>query len=1686
MRALLESPKDFHVPGDGAGRLYFSGQISARNGGKHDVVLCFSGVGNNSAALRAALLLEHFPSIDSIIMVGIAGGVPNPAKVDEHVRLGDIVVSDQGGVVQYDFVKEAATTVGGETTVNFTERNPPRAPSAVLLEAVTLLEIEEYAGNRPWVGHIDSLLKRFGVVRPPPETDILVSSSDPQKAIVHPDDPSRIAGQPRRFSGRIASANILLKNPKKRDYLREKFQVKAIEMESSGIADAAWNASVGYLVVRGICDYCDSNKGDGWQQYAAIVAAGYARALIESLPVAVGASGDSSSAQRVAVRTTVDEYLDALKVISETVSDYSLDDLEGGGGQPKNEPYVPLLLRRANPMTDDQMRPIALASVLDEERDEPHVMFVGPGGAGKSTLTRRIARYVWESPELLGLKQRYLPMIVRLSAFAATEHIVVEKKLRDALYKAGELSLMGDLPEGFFKDWSSQTGAPWFLLFDGLDEVSSDQVAVVVTQLLTLLEAIKAGGHRAAVTSRPGVSSKQLESKLAVYQVLGFTAQQQKQFAESWFGTEAERFISEVRRLEAADLSGNPLLFAVAAVVFRRDGQLVKTKVSLYGRFVQIWLDVATKRGLKSQLGDDVFDLVPGVLEELALKMTEQPGEGSLVALSRLTASYLKDALGLSPPKAFAKGKSMVEILGLRSGVFIRNGNICDWIHANFREYLAARALETQLLSNSADYASVLGAKPFDGNWSEVVSTLVQLHGNSTELLNWIAVEGQRRADAESVLLVHYYWAQSLNRNDPELCKTVVDVLLLGLADWRGAQRARELMKASLVEMGHLAVPALLTALEELNGLQAKTCPGWIKRKPPEIYGEPGNELYGGYKKRRAIVEVFGQIKDIRTIEPLIALLDDDKSDSYRLDMRADVQRALTCIGESAVAPLLKVIGNATYPYERRRRALVALKLVGRRTREVSVTLDQCLREGLSGNHDLLKSCLFAATALRDQNQRGHAAEALKFEDQEVVGRAADFFAAMPDVSVFAPLSEALTRWRELKPHSFSSDLALKDLLSALVLTSHPSGYPQVLRVLTSSLRGNGELGVREALRLAGNLSINGIRRRVLISLLAQLQETEPSAIQLNDRLEVLSSTWRPDELAELVKSTERIEAAVGDVGVGAFISRYLSNREASGTNSMRAFVDGGALLGTLAKCQVRTFTEQAGRLLLGSDEDFQREVSDVLWIAGGVKAEASLLLKLESIKAEHASGEDGMFELYSVLRALGTCGTAQGADMVIETVLRIPRVNIEFSYEVLCPLLRREMLDADRLMRLAENASTHKFARNFFVEALGYFNAPAFGDFFCRMLSDEDETVRFNAARFLGWSSESKAVSPLRDLLQETQSASLAEAAAKSLVRLKASNIGAEIIKAIERFGPAQRDGLIREAARLKEPAVLKYLKGTTRGEEWTPWERGDLLDAVGEFYDEVWARTILEEWLENTRIGVDTGQQRWAFRVLYKRDPNKLLEQAVRLYDEDGLEHSARSMLVDLVARSARKADVNPKLLLPVFKRFLCDEDVAIRESVAEELIYLSGEQRWRIYEELSVMGSWAQACGVYSLGFWDSDESEIDRMRYSPVYVVRYFADLAVTMRRKRPHLLQLADSFTETEGSARVSSYLSLVQEGSEQLLPYIEEKLGTDCIASMFLTHMQSGMESRAKKRRESLMKKEQELFCKSSRQVAFT
>jgi nucleoside phosphorylase len=272
VRTLMDHPVS-HTETDHQGtRHYTLGTMPANNGEVHALALTMVGVGNSISAAATTQLLNDLPSVRTVILSGIAGGVPNVLKAEDHVRLGDIVVSNENGIIQYDFVKEEMGKI--------IPRHPPRPASSNLVRAARVLEADAILGSRPWEAFIAQALVALGWRRPPQSSDLLASTEDQSRFLKHPTDPSRIKKQPRVFLGPIASSNVLLKNPVRRDELRDRYGVKAVEMEGSGTADAAWMSQAHHFVIRGICDYCDPRKGDAWQNYAAAAAAGYLKAIL--------------------------------------------------------------------------------------------------------------------------------------------------------------------------------------------------------------------------------------------------------------------------------------------------------------------------------------------------------------------------------------------------------------------------------------------------------------------------------------------------------------------------------------------------------------------------------------------------------------------------------------------------------------------------------------------------------------------------------------------------------------------------------------------------------------------------------------------------------------------------------------------------------------------------------------------------------------------------------------------------------------------------------------------------------------------------------------------------------------------------------------------------------------------------------------------------------------------------------------------------------------------------------------------------------------------------------------------------------------------------------------------------------------------------------------------------------------
>ena len=278
VRAMLEI-EDEPLKSEDKGAHDSNTYVLGRMSGHYVVVACLpEGVyGTVSAASVAKDMLRTFTNLRFGLLVGIGGGIPNLQEYD--MRLGDIVVSKPhgmyGGVVQYDLGKNL-----GEGS--FKRKGSLNRPPISLLTAMSALRSD--LRDCPIPQYLREMVQKWpslgnkGYTNPGANMDkLLCSQCDQNQSCEICNDgkvlrPCRNDENPEIHYGIIASGNQVIKNAADRDQLGRELNAICVEMEAAGLMN-----NFPCLVVRGICDYADSQKNDAWQNYAATTAAAYAK-----------------------------------------------------------------------------------------------------------------------------------------------------------------------------------------------------------------------------------------------------------------------------------------------------------------------------------------------------------------------------------------------------------------------------------------------------------------------------------------------------------------------------------------------------------------------------------------------------------------------------------------------------------------------------------------------------------------------------------------------------------------------------------------------------------------------------------------------------------------------------------------------------------------------------------------------------------------------------------------------------------------------------------------------------------------------------------------------------------------------------------------------------------------------------------------------------------------------------------------------------------------------------------------------------------------------------------------------------------------------------------------------------------------------------------------------------------------
>jgi nucleoside phosphorylase len=219
-------------------------------------------MGTNPAATVATSMINTFQSIKFGLMVGIGGGFPS------KVNLGDVVVSqpvaDYHGVVQWDIGKL-------EREGRFIHTGSLNRPPIALLNASNQLKSNHEMFGSKINEYLDDVERRFPRLAP------RYTRREENEQLSENAGEERTQRKFRVHYGLIASGNKVVKDARSRDFLDKTFggHVLCVEMEAAGLMN-----DFPCIVIRGICDYADSERGKSWQEYAATMAAAYAKELL--------------------------------------------------------------------------------------------------------------------------------------------------------------------------------------------------------------------------------------------------------------------------------------------------------------------------------------------------------------------------------------------------------------------------------------------------------------------------------------------------------------------------------------------------------------------------------------------------------------------------------------------------------------------------------------------------------------------------------------------------------------------------------------------------------------------------------------------------------------------------------------------------------------------------------------------------------------------------------------------------------------------------------------------------------------------------------------------------------------------------------------------------------------------------------------------------------------------------------------------------------------------------------------------------------------------------------------------------------------------------------------------------------------------------------------------------------------
>ncbi len=369
---------------------------------------------------------------------------------------------------------------------------------------------------------------------------------------------------------------------------------------------------------------------------------------------------------------------------------------------------------------------------------EQYLMVLGPPGAGKSTFLRKIGLAALKGKSDI-FHHESIPVFIELKQFNKNE-INIQATITQE-FSTLQLPLAEEFTHNALQE------GKLLLLLDGLDEVPTDNIDLVISQIQEIVE--KYPRNRFISSCRIAAYRQKFHNFKPVV-IAEFDDRQIQQFIQNWFASEIDRKSGTADKCwellkqseSTQELAKTPLLLTFLCLVYDDSQDFPKNRATLYGDALDILLKkwAAQKRlenkPIYRELG---IDLEKIILSEIAYRGFES----DRLFFSRQEAvRQIQDCLASNEnaPKHLDPD-AVLDAIAIQQGILVeRVRDAYSFSHLTLQEYLTAKYIDDhRLVENTVSQHLT------DESWREVFLLVAGLMGGGAdELLLLMEKEAQK------------------------------------------------------------------------------------------------------------------------------------------------------------------------------------------------------------------------------------------------------------------------------------------------------------------------------------------------------------------------------------------------------------------------------------------------------------------------------------------------------------------------------------------------------------------------------------------------------------------------------------------------------------------------------------------------------------------------------------------------------------------------------------------------------------------------------------------------------------------------------------------------------------------------------------------------------------------------------